>query len=69
MSRALAFVRFWYDFIVGDDWHIAIAVVAGIGVTAALARAGTHAWWLLAVVALAMLGLSTWRASRQDRGH
>jgi hypothetical protein len=24
----LAFLRFWYDFIVGDDWRIAVGIVA-----------------------------------------
>ena len=28
------FFRFWYDFIVGDDWRVAAGVVAAIGLTA-----------------------------------
>jgi hypothetical protein len=34
------FGRFWYDFIVGDDWKIAAAVVAGLVVTLALVVLG-----------------------------
>jgi hypothetical protein len=25
-----AFGQFWYDFIIGDDWKIAVAVVLGV---------------------------------------
>lgn len=28
--------RFWYDFIIGDDWKIAAAIVLVLGVTALL---------------------------------
>jgi hypothetical protein len=29
------FGQFWYDFIVGDDWKIAVAVVTTLGLTLA----------------------------------
>jgi hypothetical protein len=32
----MGFGRFWYDFIVGDDWKTAAAVVIALGVTLAL---------------------------------
>lgn len=28
-----SFGRFWYDFIIGDDWKIAVAVVLALAVT------------------------------------
>ncbi len=31
-----AFGRFWYDFIIGDDGKIAVAVVLALGATAAV---------------------------------
>ena len=35
--RALAqFGRFWYDFIIGDDWKIAVAVVLALSFTVVL---------------------------------
>ena len=34
-----AFGRFWYDFIIGDDWKIAVGVVIALSLT-----------WLLFVV-------------------
>jgi hypothetical protein len=41
------FGRFWYDFIVGDDWFIAAAGVILIAVTALLVSMDINAWWLL----------------------
>jgi hypothetical protein len=66
MSRLRAFGAFWYDFVIGDDWRIALGVVAGLGLTA-LAVHGfkAPAWWLLPVVVIAMLTVSLWRATRQ----
>jgi hypothetical protein len=32
------FFAFWYDFIVGDDWVLAVGVVILLAVAAALAR-------------------------------
>ena len=39
--------RFWWDFVVGDDWLVAVLVVIAIGATAALATTSVAAWWLL----------------------
>ncbi|TCO48537.1 hypothetical protein EV646_104359 [Kribbella antiqua] len=35
MKFLKAFGQFWYDFIIGDDWKIAVAVVLALGVTLA----------------------------------
>ena len=32
MKFLKAFGQFWYDFIIGDDWKIAVAVVIALGV-------------------------------------
>ncbi len=68
MIRALGrFGRFWYDFVVGDDWTIAIGVVVALGLIFALAQAGFHAtWWLLPLVVAGGLGFSAWRAARHS---
>ena len=58
------FARFWYDFIIGDDWTIAAAVVVALAVTAAVSHAGIASWWILPVVVLVFLGTSLWRATR-----
>ena len=31
-----AFGAFWYDFIIGDDWKIAVAVVLSLAITGAV---------------------------------
>ncbi len=64
MTRLGAFARFWYDFIVGDDWRVAVGVGAGIALTAALVSAGLPAWWLMPVAVVATLFASLWRAAR-----
>ncbi|HEU5476556.1 MAG TPA: hypothetical protein VFU64_01855 [Gaiellaceae bacterium] len=58
------FGSFWWDFIVGDDWLVAVLVAVAIGVTAALAAESVAAWWLLPPAALLVLWLSLRRAIR-----
>ena len=36
MAFVKGFGRFWYDFIIGDDWKIAAAIVAALGIGALL---------------------------------
>jgi hypothetical protein len=62
MSRIRAFGRFWWDFVIGDDWVVAFLVAIAIGATAALAAAGVAAWWLLPLAVLAILYVSLRRA-------
>ena len=51
MTRAvLGFLRFWYGFVIGDDWTVAAAVAAGFVGTWLLLRADVNAWWLLPLV-------------------
>lgn len=64
MSYVMAFGRFWYDFIVGDDWTIAVAVVVGLALSNLLVRAHIDSWWLLPVFVVAFLAASLWRATR-----
>ena len=35
MRYVMAFLRFWYDFLLGDDWKIAAGVVVTLLLTAA----------------------------------
>jgi len=61
------FLKFWYDFIVGDDWTIAASIAVGIAATFWLAHSKIQAWWLLPAVAILTLGVSLWRAARAER--
>ena len=67
MRYIAAFVRFWYDFIVGDDWRIAVGIIAAFGVTALLAYAGIAAWWLMPLAVAALLSVSLWGVARGQR--
>lgn len=58
MKYLVAFAEFWYDFIVGDDWRVAAAVVVGLIGTALLARAGVPAWWPMPLAVVVFLGVS-----------
>ena len=64
MSRVAAFGRFWWDFVIGDDWLVAVLVAVAIGATAALAHSSLTAWWLLPLAVLLVLWLSLRRAIR-----
>jgi hypothetical protein len=64
VKKLAAFGRFWWDFVIGDDWLVAVLVVVAIGATAVLAAAGITAWWLVPVAVPAILWLSLRRAIR-----
>ncbi len=59
------FGRFWYDFIVGDDWRIAIVVAAALGVTFAVSKTSIPAWWVLPAAIVLVLPWSLWRARKR----
>ncbi len=68
MRWVRSFLAFWYDFIVGDDWTVAVGVVIALALTAALAHlAHLPVWWLLPAAAVALLAFSLRRAVRQAR--
>ena len=66
MQFIVNFGKFWYDFIIGDDWRIAAAVVVALGLTALLVHAGVAAWWLLPLVVVVFLGISLWQVARAE---
>jgi CBS-domain-containing membrane protein len=59
VRRIAAFGRFWWDFIVGDDWLAAAGVAVALALTAALA-----AWWVLPVAVAIVLTVSVVRAAQ-----
>jgi hypothetical protein len=64
MKQLKSFGAFWYDFIVGDDWHVAALVTAGLALTAVLAHAArVNAWWLLPLIVVVALAWSLRRAT------
>ena len=66
MRYARAFGRFWYDFVIGDDWVIAAGVVAALALTALVADSGVDAWWAMPVAVIALLAGSLRRGLRES---
>lgn len=67
VSWLVAFVKFWYGFIIGDDWTMAAAVAVGLAVTALLHAKGVGIWWLVPLIVIVVVGLDLERASRRAR--
>ena len=65
MRYLRSFGRFWWNFIVGDDWRVAAGVAVALGLTAVLTHADVNAWWLLPAAVVLVLGLSLRRAARR----
>ena len=61
-----AFFAFWYDFIIGDDWTVAVGVVIALIVTGLLVLGGLTVWWLMPIVVLVLLGASVQRVARSS---
>jgi hypothetical protein len=67
VRRVALFGRFWYDFIIGDDWRLALGVVVTITIVSVAAHQGADVWWLLPVAVAALLTVSVTHAARPRR--
>jgi hypothetical protein len=56
-----------WDFIVGDDWQVAIGVVLALALTALIADVIGSAWWVMPPVVLSLLAVSISRAAHNVR--
>ena len=65
MSRLKQFGMFWYDFIIGDDWRIAVGVVATLAGVFAAAHHGFDVWWLLPLAVAVLLAVSVMHEMRR----
>jgi hypothetical protein len=63
MQYIVNFARFWYDFIVGDDWTVALGVVIALVATVILARMDIAAWWLMPLAVAALLTFTVRRSA------
>ena len=64
-ARVRSFAAFWYDFVVGDDWRVAVGVVIAFGLTYAVSRTSVPAWWLVPTAIVILFPYSLWRAVRR----
>ena len=64
MRYVVAFGRFWWDFIVGDDWRVAAGLAVAFAGTWVLAHHELAAWWLLPLAVAFLLVGSVLRGTR-----
>jgi hypothetical protein len=64
-SALIGFFRFWYNFIVGDDWTVAAGVIVALAVTSFLVHRGVTAWWLMPIAVGVLLFTSLRRAAKE----
>jgi len=64
IARLRAFGAFWYDFLIGDDWRIAIVVAVALAVTFGVSKTSIPAWWVLPAAVAIVLPWSLWRARK-----
>lgn len=67
-SWLVSFGRFWYGFIIGDDWTVAAAVAIGLLVAALLNATQFPAWLVIPLVVIVMLRISV-QKSRSAKDH
>jgi hypothetical protein len=69
MSLVVRFLRFWYDFLIGDCWQIAAGVVVALALTAVVVgiEPGLAADLgpVLALLIAAIVGGTVWLAWRE----
>jgi hypothetical protein len=61
------FGRFWYGFIIGDDWTAAAGVLVMLGAAYGLLRLGVAAWWSGPVIITATLLITLRRAGQAEQ--
>ena len=66
MKRLTQFGKFWYDFIIGDDWRIAVGVVATLTAVFVAAHHGMNGWWLLPISVAVLLTVSVTHEMRRQ---
>ena len=60
MRSLRGFLRFWWDFLVGDDWRIAVGIATVLAIGAVSVASDTVSDALLApLVALGIVGVAT----------
>jgi hypothetical protein len=68
IGKLRAFGAFWYDFIVGDDWLVALGVLLALAITYAASRVtDAPVWWIIVVAVTILLPLSIFRATSRRR--
>jgi hypothetical protein len=64
VSRTWSFFAGVWEFVVGDDWRVALGVALALALTALLASASISAWWVTPLAVLVLLAYSVARVAR-----
>jgi uncharacterized membrane protein len=64
-KRLKDFGAFWYDFVVGDDWRVAVVVLLALLASFGLSKTSAAAWWLMPAAVALILPVSLWRARKR----
>jgi hypothetical protein len=64
MKYVRSFARFWWNFIVGDDWRVAAGLAGAFLLTWWLEHYDVPAWWVLPLAVAFLLAGSVWREAR-----
>jgi hypothetical protein len=62
MTRLRGFIGFWWDFVIGDDWRLALGAAVALAIPAVLAGMGISAWWATPAIIIAVLVATLARA-------
>ncbi len=65
IAKLKAFGAFWYDFVVGDDWRVALSVATALAITYGASQLTTAVWWILPLTVAIIIPLSLRRATRR----
>jgi uncharacterized membrane protein len=64
-QRLRAFGAFWYDFVVGDDWRVAVVVVLALAATYGVSKSSVTSWWVMPLAVALVLPVTLWRARKK----
>jgi hypothetical protein len=68
VRRLRQFGAFWYDFIVGDDWRVALTVAVALATTFVVNHVtGATLWWIVVAAVGAVLPLTIYWATRNQQ--
>jgi hypothetical protein len=66
MKYVRSFGRFWWNFIIGDDWRVAAELAVAFALTLLLEHEGISAWWVLPPAVALILADSVRREARSS---